>query len=121
MRRRIQSIEWARPGADTSTDLTDAIEEGVVSATPHPDEAVDEPKGYSVKLTLKPDQAAIAEDLQQALLDVDPATVTLHLDGVEEPIRDLPVNVSKVPYPGRQNDAEMGVPPEGHDQLHPHF
>ncbi|MFB6097973.1 MAG: hypothetical protein ABEK84_02465 [Salinibacter sp.] len=47
--------------------------------------------------------------------------VTLHLEGLDPPIPDLPVSVSKVPYPGDQNTAELGVPPEGHDKLHEHF
>jgi hypothetical protein len=33
----------------------------------------------------------------------------------------LPVSVSKVPYPGEQNTAEMGVKPAAHDRLHPYF
>jgi len=121
MQRHIQSIEWARSEGETPTDLTDAIEEGVVTATPHPNDAVDRPKGYTVKLTLKPDQAALAEQFREALMDIEPSTVTLQLDGVEEPIRDVPVGVSKVPYPGEQNVAELSVKPEGHDAFHEHF
>jgi hypothetical protein len=121
MQRRIQSIEWRRAGAEAPTNLTDAIEEGVVTATPHPHDAVDQPKGYTVKLTLKPDQSALAEQFQEALMDIDSPTVTLQLDGVEEPIRDVPVGVSKVPYPGEQNIAELSVKPDGHDAFHEHF
>lgn len=121
MRRRIQSIEWARPGADAPTNLTDAIEEGIVTATPHPDDDVDEPKGYTVHLTLESDQTALAEQFQEALLDVEPSTVTLQLEGVDEPIREVPVGVTKVPYPGDQNDAELSVKPEGHEAFHEHF
>lgn len=121
MRRSIQSIEWKRAGAETATDVTDAIEEGVVAATPHPDETIDRPKGYSVRLRLKPDRAAFAEDLQEALMDVAPSFVTLRLEGVDDPIRDVPVSVSKVPYPGEQNVAELGVKPEGHDAFHEYF
>jgi hypothetical protein len=121
MRRSIESIEWTRPGADTATDVTSAIEEGVVTATPHPDDAIDEPKGYTVKLALHPDQARLAKEFQEALMAVEPATVSLHLDGVDEPIRNVPVGVSKVPYPGEQNVAELSVKPEGHDAFHAHF
>ena len=121
MRRHIQSIEWARPGAGADADLTDAIEEGNVTATPHPNDAVDESKGYTVHLTLKSDQTALAEEFQEALLDVEPSTVTLQLEGVDEPIREVPVGVTKVPYPGDQNDAELSVKPEGHGALHEHF
>ena len=121
MSQRIQSIQWARSGTDAPTDLTDAIEEGVVTATPHPDDAVDEPKGYTIKLILKPEQARIAEDLQAALMDIEPATVTLRLEGGDEPIRNVPVGVSKVPYPGEQNEAELSVKPDGHDAFHMHF
>lgn len=119
--RTIHNIKWKRSDDSTYTDVTDAIENGLVSATPHPDDSVDRPKGYSVRLTLKPDSTDLAEELQEALLDVEPATVTLHLEGGEAPIENLPVSVSKVPYPGEQNVAEMGVPPEGHDRLHEHF
>jgi len=121
MDRSIQSIEWRRSNEASTTDVTNAIEEGVVCATPHPDDAINEPKGYSIQLTLAPDSDTLAAELQEALLDIDPARITLHLDDVERPIRNLPVSVSKVPYPGDQNVAELGVPPEGHDQLHPHF
>ena len=121
MDRLIRAIKWHPPGADTARDVTDDIETGVVSATPHPDDAVDDPKGYSVKLTLTPDAEAFAEELQDALLSVDPAAVTVHLDGVDDPISDVPVGVTKVPYPGEQNEAELSVKPEGHDQFHPHF
>lgn len=119
--RAIHSIEWKRAGAGSYTNVTDAIEEGVVSATPHPDDSVDRPKGYSVTLTLKPDSTDLADEFQEALLDVEPARITVQLEGSEAPIEDLPVSVSKVPYPGDQNVAEMGVPPEGHDLLHEHF
>jgi hypothetical protein len=121
MDRPIRSIEWQPPGSDTARDVTDAVEAGVVSATPHPDDAVDRPKGYSVKLTLAPDAEAFAGELQDALLSVDPAAVTVRLDGADEPVPDVPVGVTKVPHLGEQNEAELSVKPEGHDQLHPHF
>jgi len=121
MDRSIRSIEWQPPGSDTPRDVTDAIETGVVSATPHPDDAVDDPKGYSVKLTLTAGAHTFADELQDALLSVDPATVTVHLDGVDTPLEDVPVGVTKVPYPGEQNDAELSVKPEGHGQFHPYF
>lgn len=118
MQKPIRSLKWKRPNDESATDVTDAIQEGIVSATPHPDDDIDRPKGYSLRLTLKPDRTDFAESLRNALMDVEPATVTIRLDGVDEPIADVPVNVSKVPYPGDQNVAEMGVPPEGHDKLH---
>lgn len=121
MPRSIQKIEWKRSGAADYTDITDAIDEGTVTATSHPDPAVDRPKGYSVTLTLTPDSTDLASELQDALLDVDPAEVSIHLEGLDEPIRELPVSVSKVPHPGDQNVAELGVPPEGHDKLHERF
>jgi len=121
MSRSIRQIEWKRSSDDAFTDVTDAIEAGTVSATPHPDPDVDRPKGYSVTLTLKPDSTEFADALQAALLDIDPAEVNVQLDGISDPVRGLPVSVSKVPYPGDQNVAELGVPPEGHDQLHEHF
>lgn len=118
--RPIRSIKWKRPGADSFSDITDAIEEGVVSATLHPDESIDRPKGYSVRLVLKDESTELAEELQQALLDMEPSTLVVRLEGEETPV-DIPVSVSKVPYPGEQNIAEMGVPPEGHDTLHEYF
>jgi hypothetical protein len=121
MSRSIQQIKWKRASDDSYTDITDAVDEGVLAATPHPDDAIDRPKGYSVRLTLAPDSTALANALQDALLDVDPARVTLHLEGVDEPISSLPVSVSKVPHLGTQNTAELGVPSEGHDALHAHF
>lgn len=117
----IRSIKWKRASNDSYADVTDAIEDGVVSATPHPDDSVEQPKGYSVTLTLKPDSTVLADELQEALLDVDPARLTVQLEGSEESIEDLPVSVSKVPYPGDQNVAELGVPPAGHDRLHEYF
>lgn len=121
MDKPLRSIEWKSPDAETYTDVTDAIENGVVSSTPHPDEAVNRPKGYSVKMTLKPDSTAFAESLQDALLNVEPAEVTVRLDGVDAPVTDVPVGVSKVPHLGEQNEAELGVQPEGHDQFHEYF
>lgn len=121
MEKAIRSIRWTSPDADTATDVTDAVENGVVSATPHPDDAIDRPKGYTVQLTLKPDSDPFAEELQEALLSLDPPEVTLHLEGVDEPISDVPVGVTKVPHLGEQNEAELSVKPEGHDQLHSHF
>jgi hypothetical protein len=121
MPRSIRQIEWKRSSDDAFTDVTDAIEEGTVSATPHPDPEIEHPKGYSVTLTLKADSTDFADELQAALLDVDSAEVNMQLDEINDPIRELPVSVSKVPYPGDQNVAELGVPPEGHDKLHEHF
>jgi hypothetical protein len=121
MDRPIRSIEWRPPGAEAGRDVTDAVEEGVVSATPHPDDAIDRPKGYSVTLTLTPDAEAFAEELREALLSVDPGAVTLRLDGADEPISDVPVGVSRVPHLGEQNEAELSVKPAGHDLLRPHF
>lgn len=121
MDRPIRSITWMPPDADTARDVTDAIEAGVVSSTPHPDDAIDRPKGYSVELTLTPDSAAFASELRDALLSVDPAEVTLRLEGVDEAISGVPVGVSKVPHLGEQNEAELSVKPEGHDRFHPHF
>ncbi|WP_103029428.1 hypothetical protein [Salinibacter altiplanensis] len=118
MSRPIQQVKWKRASDDSYTDITDAIDEGVLSATPHPEEAIDRPKGYSVQLTLAPDSTDLAGALQEALLDLDPARMVLHLEGVEEPISSLPVSVSKVPHLGTQNTAELGVPSEGHDKLH---
>ena len=121
MPRSIQHIEWKRSGATTYTDVTGAIEKGSVSATPHPDPDVDRPKGYSVTLILRPDSTEFADELQTALLDVDPAEVNVLLDGLDDPIHELPVSVSKVPYPGDQNTAELSAPPEGHEALHKYF
>jgi hypothetical protein len=121
MPRTIQHLQWKRADADAYTDITDAIAEGTVSATPHPAPDVNRPKGYSVVLTLHPHSTALADALQAALLDVEPARLSLRLEGVETPVSDLPVSVSKVPHLDAQPTAEMGVPPEGHDQLHPLF
>jgi hypothetical protein len=121
MPRSIRQIAWKRAEDASYTDITDAIEEGSTSATPHPDAEVDQPKGYSITLTLKPDSTALADDLQAALLDLEPAELTVYLDGLDEPVEDVPVSVSKVPYPGDQNTAELGVPPDGHEQLHERY
>ncbi|PQJ34505.1 hypothetical protein BSZ35_07760 [Salinibacter sp. 10B] len=121
MDHSIRALEWKRADDDAPTDVTDAIAAGVVSATPHPDDNIDHPKGYSVKLTLRPDGAAFADALQEAMLDLDPPTVTIRLDDVDEVISDVPVGVSKVPHLGEQNEAELSVKPEGHDQLHGYF
>lgn len=121
MPQSIQQIEWKRASDAAYTDITDAIKEGVLSATPHPDDTIDRPKGYSIRLTLAPNSTDLAEDLRETLLDTEPARMTVHLDGIEEPISELPVSVSKVPHLGTQNTAELGVPPEGHDKLHEHF
>ncbi|MFP4229015.1 MAG: hypothetical protein ACLFTE_09330, partial [Salinivenus sp.] len=94
MERRIERIKWRRPEADVFTDITDALSDAVVSATPHPDDDIDHPKGYSLKLTLRDDSTDLADDLQAALMDMEPARVTLTLAGVDTPIRDVPVNVS---------------------------
>ena len=61
------------------------------------------------------------DELQDALLSVDPASVTVRLDGVDAAIEDVPVGVTKVPHLGEQNDAELSVKPEGHAHFHPHF
>jgi len=121
MKRPIHSIEWTGPDDDAPTDVTDAVTEAYVSATPHPSDDIDEPKGYSIVLTLKPDSTAFAEALQGALVAFDPMTVSLQLEGADDAIPDLPVGVTRVPHLGDQNEAELSVKPEGHDQLHPYF
>jgi hypothetical protein len=121
MERPLDAIRWRRSADDAFADVTDAIESGVLSATPHPDADVDRPKGYAVELTLTPDGTAFATALQEALLDLDPPEVVLRLDGADEPLPSLPVGVSKVPHLGEQNEAELSVKPDGHDVLHPHF
>ena len=121
MPRSIRQVEWKRSSEKAFTDVTDAIADGSISATPHPDPDVDRPKGYSVTLTLKPNSADFADDLQAALLDVEPARLNVQLEDSDAPIRNLPVSVSKVPYPGDQNTAELGVPPEGHKKLRENF
>jgi len=121
MAHSIQHLEWKRSDATEYTDVSDTIETGNVSATPHPDPEIDQPKGYTMTLTLKPDSTDFADALQEALLDMDPARVNVQLEDIDAPIRGLPVSVSKVPYPGDQNTAELGVPPEGHDLLHECF
>lgn len=102
-------------------DVTDAITDGIVSATPHPDPEVKVPKGYSVQLTLKPDSDAFADVLQEALMSLDPPRVSLRLDGADEIISDVPVGVTKVPHLGVQNEAELSVKPEAHDKFHIYF
>lgn len=121
MDRPIQSIEWKRPDDDHPTDVTDAVDEAYVSSTPHPDDAIENPKGYSVKLTLKPDSTAFANALQEALMNFETAEVSLRLDGVDERLSEVPVGVSKMPHLGEQNEAELGVKPEGHDKFHEYF
>ena len=121
MDRSIRSIEWKSPGGDAFVDVTAAIKKGVVSATPHPDEDVDDPKGYSIKLTLQPDSTAFAEALREGLMALDPARVSVRLEGVDATIADVPVGVTKVPHLGEQNEAELSVKPEGHDLFHEYF
>jgi len=118
MELSITRVAWRRPGDDTATDITDALQDAILSVTPHPDPEVERPKGYKVVLTLKDDSTDLAENLQAALMDMDPARMTIHLEGADAPVEDLPVSVSKVPYPGEQNRAELGVKPEGHDTLY---
>jgi hypothetical protein len=121
MDRPIRTLHWTAPDADEPTDLTDAVATAVLSATPHPDETVDRPKGYSIVLTLKPDSTAFAEALQEALVAFDPITVSLQLEDADAVIEDLPVGVTRVPHLGEQNEAEFSVKPDGHEQLHPYF
>ena len=121
MPRSIPRIEWKRSSEANYTDVTEAIEARTVSATPHPDPEIEQPEGYAVTLTLKPDRTDFADELQTTLLDIEPARGTLHLEGVDAPITDLSISVSKVPYPGEQDVAELGVPPESHNKLHEHF
>jgi hypothetical protein len=119
--RPIHSIEWTGPDAEAPTDVTDAVTDAHVAATPHPDPDVAEPKGYSIVLTLRPDSTAFADALQDALVAFDPITVSLRLAGADAAITDLPVGVTRVPHLGEQNEAELSVKPEGHDRLHPYF
>lgn len=121
MEKPIRSLSWNGPDVDEPIDVTDALADGRVSATPHPDDSVDQPKGYSVELTLKNDSTTFAKALQEGLMAVDPITVTLQFDEADAPVSDLPVGVTKVPYPGDQNEAELSVKPDGHDKLHSHF
>lgn len=97
--KRIQSIHWKRAHDAAPTDVTETIQEGTISATRHPDDNVAEPKDYTVTLTLDPDSAAFAEALEEALLDVQTSQVTDELVGVDEPVDNTPVSVSKGPYP----------------------
>jgi hypothetical protein len=120
MDRSLRTLQWKAPDASSYTDVTDAVESAVVSATPHPDDAVDRPKGYSVKMTLKPDSAAFADELQDALMALDPAAVSIAFEDGEA-VSDVPVGVTRVPHLGEQNEAELSVKPDGHDRLHPHF
>lgn len=117
----IHSITWTGPDDDAPTDVTDAVTEAYVSATPHPDDNIDEPKGYSIVLTLAPDSTAFAEALQSALVAFDPMSVSLRLEGANTDIENLPVGATRVPHLGDQNEAELSVKPEGHDRLHPYF
>ena len=126
--RSIQSIQWQRAGADAAVDITDQLDEAVISATPHPDESMPHPKGYTIKLILHPESMNLAQMLQEALMDTEYGQLTVRLAGTDEPAT-VPVRVSKVPYLGGANDdppreqrtAELPVPYEGHDQLHAHF
>ena len=128
MERPIHSIQWQRAGAESPIDITDQLDEAVVSATPHPDENVNRPKGYTVKLTLKPESASLAQELQEALMDVENGRLTVRLADTDEPAT-VPARISKVPYldddaadiPREQRVAELPIPSEGHDQLHDHF
>ncbi|HKL88340.1 MAG TPA: hypothetical protein VJ884_04985, partial [Salinibacter sp.] len=70
---------------------------------------------------LSSDAETFAAELQDVLLSIDPASVTVHLEGVDAPITDVPVGVTKVPHLGEQNAAELSVKPEGHAQFHPYF
>jgi hypothetical protein len=121
MERSIQSIAWTGPDAETPTDVTDAVTDAHVSATPHPDNAIDAPKGYSIVLTLAPDSTAFAEELQGAIVAFDPMGVSLQLEGADAAVENLPVGVTRVPHLGEQNEAELSVKPEGHEKLHPYF
>jgi hypothetical protein len=121
MSRSLHRLKWKRAGDETYADITDAIVEGTVSATPHPDPNTDRPKGYSVILTLHPESTGLAGDLQSALLDVNPVRLTFQMEGADAPITDLPASVSKVPHLDDQPNAELGIPPEGHDKLRAHF
>lgn len=118
MEYTIRTVEWKRAQDDEAVDVTDALDAAVLSPTPHPDPDVNRPKGYTIKLTLKPDRTSLASEFQEAMLDLDPPTVSLTLQGHDDTLRALSVNVSKVPYPGDQNVAELGIKPEDHDRVH---
>ena len=111
MPHSIQRIKGKRSSETDHTDVTDAVEADTVSATPHPDPEIDRPRSYSVTLTLTPQATALADELREALLDMDPARMVVDLEGADVPIEDLPVSVSKAPHLGTQNTAELGAPP----------
>lgn len=119
--KEIQSIQWKRTHDESRTDVTNAVREATISATPHPDESIAEPKGYTVTLTLDPDNTAFAQALEEALLDVQAPEVTVEFAGVDAPVNDIPVSVTKVPYLPDQCVAELSVTPEGQERLHSHF
>ena len=121
MERRIESIAWKRSDSDQFTELSDAVERAVLSATPHPDDSIDEPKGYAVKLVLSTGSDALASELQEALMDLEPATVRLQLADTSAAISEVAVGVSKVPHLPDQNEAELSVKPEAHATLHEYF
>lgn len=121
MDKPIRSLQWKWPDTESAADVTDAIEKGVVSSTPHPDPDIDTPKGYSIQLTLKPNGTSFADVLQEALMSLEPPRITLQIQGADAPISDVPVGVTKVPHLGVQEEAELSVKPEAHDQFHKHF
>ena len=121
MERAIDSIAWKRAGSEQFTDVTDAVDRAVLSATPHPDDEIDNPKGYSVELILSPDSTTFASELQEALMDLDPAIVRLRLADAGESTSDVPVGVSKVPHLPDQKQAELSVKPEAHATFHDYF
>lgn len=120
MERALRRVQWKRPDWDAYADVTDAVENAVVSATPYPDEGIDRPKGYSVLLRLRPDSTELAAEIRRALMSFETVQLTLEFEAGEE-VAGIPAGVSKMPHLGEQNTAEFSVKPDGHDLLREHF
>ena len=110
MSRSLRRIKWKRARDETYTDITDAIVEGAVSATPHPDPDTDRPKGYSVTLILHPESTGLAGNLQSALLDVNPARLTPDRGG-RCPNQGPAGKREQSPLPRRPAQGGAGRPP----------
>lgn len=121
MRKRIQSIEWRRPNADSFSDLTGAVEHSVCDVEVKPPEHSSKIGKVTVQFTLKKDRSELEDEIFDSASNDEHVDLSLSLQGIDQRLEPIVARINPKSRPWFGDRRFTLIVKEGHEKFAPHF
>jgi hypothetical protein len=120
MNKRIRSLAWKLPGADSFSDISDAIKRPTCEIEVKPPKYSSRVGSVRVQFTMKEGNEELEDEVFAAMTDDETVELSLSLQGIDEQLEPLKARFDTKAQPPFGNRRITAVVEGGKQLLEPH-